>query len=267
MGENLIVIGERINTTRGLIANAVKKKDKDKIKKEAKLQIKNGADYLDINCGVNVEKELDNFLWVLDIVVSNFEADICIDSVNVNVVKEALDACGDREIIINSITAEPERYEKILPLVKKYNVNIVALTMETEGLPKNIERRLKITENLLKIFDNYNIKKEKVFIDPLVRPISTEPEQPSNFISTLIEIKENFGLKVISGISNVSYGLPNRALLNSHFLTVCIHHGLDAAIMDPSQKYIKPAIFSSLAISGRDEYGMDYIKGWREGNL
>lgn len=267
MSQDLTIIGERINTTRESVAEAVNERDKVKIKKEAKIQIENGTDYLDINCGTNVEEKLNDFLWILETVCDAFEVQICLDSMDEKVIKKALSVCKDREIIINSITADPERFEKILPIVKESSTNVVALTMDSEGLPKDVDGRLRVTERLLEILESYDIDKEKVLIDPLVRPISTEPQQASKFITTLKEIKKNFGVRVISGVSNVSYGLPNRAILNSHFLSICVYHGLDAAIIDPSQKFINYAISSSLAISGRDQYGMNYIKSWRNGKL
>ncbi len=264
-GENIIIIGERINTSRIPIEKAVRERDSGKIKQEARVQLKYGADYLDINCGSTLDKELNNILWVLETIFSEFnDLNICIDSADPNVIKEVLSVGNYGKVIVNSITAEPERFEKILPIVKKYNTEVVALTMNPKGMPNTVDERLKIVEELLSIAEDYDIDKNNLYIDPLIRPLSAEQAQAEIVLSAITSIKDKFGLKTIAGISNISYGLPGRFILNAFFLNLCFQHGLTAAIIDPSIKIIQSSIRSFSVISGKDEYCMDYIKAWRE---
>jgi len=268
MNKKITIVVERLNTSRKDINKAVEEKDEALIIKEAKLQISSGATFLDVNCGSRVGTEQDDILWMLDKVLSNFnDINISLDSANPEVIKKALPTLKGRNIIINSITLEPNRAEKILPLVKEYNASVIALTIDSNGMPKDVDDRLEIIEKILNKAKEYDINNSKLYIDPLVRPLSTEPDQAMKFISTLIKIKESFDLKVISGVSNISFGLPRRNIINAFFLSLCIYNGMDAAILDPSQKLIQSALKATHSISGQDQYCMDYIKSWREGKL
>jgi len=272
MNKKLTVIGERINAAGVSIRKAIENKDEEFIIKEAELQIKWGVDFLDINCSsmadAEADAEIDGILWILEKILDKFDnVGICIDTSNPEVVRQTLPVCRDRKVIVNSITAEAERIESMLPLIKKYDTKVIALTMDSNGMPQDVEGRLNITRKLLDIIEKYNIPKDKIYIDPLVRPLSIESQQASKFIAALIKIKESFDLNVVSGISNISYGLPRRHVLNAFFLNLCIYHGLDAAIIDPSQKLIQSAIRSTYSILGQDSYCIEYIKAWREGRI
>ena len=169
--------------------------------------------------------------------------------------------------MINSISGDEARIKTILPLAVKHNTKLIALAMDEKGMPNSAEERFeaarKIYERVKK--DGFNV--ENLYFDPLIRPIATEPDQAVEFLKSLHLIKGLSGAKTICGLSNVSYGLPNRKLVNATFLSMSIHAGLDAAILDPLDKQIVSALRASKALVCKDEYCSEYIRAFREGKL
>lgn len=262
----MLIIGERINATRKSINKAIEKKDVKFIQQEAIKQVQCGAEFLDVNCGINIKDELDNMEWLVKIVQEVINVPLVIDSPNANALERGL-MFHKGKPIINSVTAEEKRYEKILPLVKKYNTSVIALTIDEKGMPKTAEERFNIAKKIVRITTEYGILPEDVFFDPLVRPISTEPEQVKEFLESLRLIKTLPQVKTICGLSNVSYGLPNRSLLNSIFIAIALGYGLDSAIIDPTDKKMISAIKTAEALLGKDEYCLSYITAYREGKV
>jgi len=261
----MLIVGERINTSRKSIAEAVKAKNADAIKNEAKIQAEAGANYIDVNSGTSLDKEPQDLLWLVETVQSCVELPLCIDSPNPEAIKVAL-AAHKGEAIINSVTAEANRAEVLLPLVKEYSANVVGLAVDEKGIPKTAEERFEIAKKILDLTSKAGIDKEKILIDAVVQPVSTDSNQGREFLKAITLIK-TLGLKTIAGLSNVSFGLPNRVGLNAAFLSSAITVGLDAAIIDITDKKIATAVYAGLAIAGRDEYCQNYLKAFREGKL
>ena len=157
--------------------------------------------------------------------------------------------------------------DKILPLVKKYNTSVIALTMDEKGMPKNAQQRFDIAKKILETTNKYEIPYKNIYFDPLVKPVSTESDQGKEFLEAVKLIKTLPEVMTVCGLSNISFGLPNRSLINSTFLTMCIFSGLDAAIIDPTDKNIISALKASNALLGKDEYCMEYITAVREKKL
>ncbi|MDP3792020.1 MAG: dihydropteroate synthase [Candidatus Omnitrophota bacterium] len=264
----MLIIGERINSTRAHIQEAMKNKDAAFILKEAKKQIEAGAKFLDINCAMSLGDEIQDIDWMISVIQSEIkDVNICIDSPSHIAIESALKIYkAGGETFINSITGEDSRMEHIVPLAVKYNTKLIALTMGGEGMPHSAEDRFNIAKDMLVKVCAKGFKPENIYFDPLIRPISTEPEQVKEFLRSIPMIK-SLGAKTVCGLSNVSFGLPNRKLINSVFLSMAMQAGLDAAILDPTEKYIMSSIVVSKALLCEDEYCAEYIKAFREGRL
>jgi len=265
----MLIVGERINSTKEKVKNAIKARDASFIAKEARSQAEAGADYIDVNCAVTSGDELQDMDWTISVIQSEIEnVSISVDSPNYLAIEAAIKAYHSKGgLMINSITGDETRLRLILPIALKYNAKLVALTMDENGMPHTAEDRFsaarKIYERVKR--DGFNV--ENLYFDPLIRPIATEPDQAVQFLKSLHLIKDLGGAKTICGLSNVSFGLPNRRLVNSTFLSMAVHAGLDAAILDPTDKQIHSSLRASKALTCRDEYCSEYIRAFREGKL
>ncbi|MDO8535538.1 MAG: dihydropteroate synthase [Candidatus Omnitrophota bacterium] len=264
----MLIIGERINSTRAHIQEAMKARNSDFIIKEARKQIEAGAGFIDINCAMSLGDEVQDIDWVISVIQSEIsDVSICIDSPNYLAIQKALETYrGKGKLFINSITGEQARIDLIVPLAVKYNTGLVALAMGDGGMPNSAEGRFAIAKDILEKVSRKGLKAENLYFDPLIRPISTEPEQAKEFLRSIPMIK-SLGAKTVCGLSNISYGLPNRKIINSTFLAMAIQSGLDAAILDPTEKQIISSIAAAQALMCNDEYCAEYIKAFREGRL
>jgi len=262
----MIIIGERINTSRKEIALAVQKKDAEFIKNEAKKQAIEGADFIDINCGTNIHTEIEDLKWVAGLVQSAVDKPLCIDSPNPAAI-EAVLAIHKGRAFINSVTAEHDRAEAILPLVKKYDCFIIGLAMGASGVPATAMERKQAAQQILEFTDKFGIDRERLYIDAVVQSIATDAAQGREFLNAIHLIKSSLGLKTIAGLSNISFGLPKRTVLNSSFLSMAIAFGLDAAIIDVTNPGIYSAFKASRVLVGEDSFCQDYISAFRNGKL
>lgn len=259
----MLIVGERINSSRSSINEAIEKKHFKFIQEEAIKQIKSGANMLDVNCGTNIRKETENMLWLIQTIQEVSDVPLVIDSPNPETISEALKICK-RKAIINSITLEKKRYENILPLVKKYNTGVIALTITETGMPASATERFEIAKNIVNLVKEYNIKNSDLYIDPLVRPLSVEQAQALEFLKS-IQLIKSLNVNVICGLSNISFGLPERGLINSTFLALAIYCGLDAAILDPTDKRMISTLRSVDVLLNKDEFCIKYIQAYKEG--
>ena len=264
----MLIVGERINSTREKIHEAIAKRDAAFIVKEASRQLSAGAAFIDINCAVTSGDELEDMEWVLGAIQSELpDISISIDSPNRHAVEMAAKAYKAKGgLMINSITAEDSRIDSILPLAIKADAKLIALTMDDKGMPDTAEDRVRIARAILDRVKKDGFDPRNLYFDPLIRPISTEPAQAREFLRSIPMIKD-LGANTICGLSNVSFGLPDRKLVNATFLAMAVYAGLDAAILDPTEKLMNSNLRASLAIVGRDDYCADYIKAFRDGKL
>ena len=260
----MLIIGERINTSRKEIAQAVEKKDAGFIQQQAVRQVESGAGMLDLNVGTRVTSELEDMEWMVKTVQEVSEVPLCLDSPNPQALEVGL-KLSKGESLVNSITAEKERAEAILPLIKEYGARVVALTMDERGIPEGAPERLRISENIIKMLKDYDISLEKVYFDLLVQPLSTNSKNGVIVLESMRKLKESFpSAKVVLGLSNISFGLPRRKLINRTFLAMALAAGLDAVIIDPLDSKIMDTLKAGRALTGEDEYCLDYIKASRE---
>ena len=265
----MIIIGERINSTRKQVQQAIKERDAAFILNETRQQLDSGADFIDVNCAMTTGDEIQDIDWVISVIQSEItDISICIDSPNYLAIDRALKVYKAKGgIFINSITGEPSRIKKIVPMAKEYNTKLIALTMDESGMPNTAAKRLEIAKSITDRVAKEGFNIDNLYFDSLIRPISTEPEQAKEFLKSVPLIKGLGRVKTICGLSNVSFGLPNRRLINSIFLSMAIHAGLDAAILDPTDKKILSSLKASNVLLGMDEYCAGYIKAFREEKL
>ncbi|HBG16640.1 MAG TPA: methyltetrahydrofolate--corrinoid methyltransferase [Firmicutes bacterium] len=263
----MIIIGERINTSRGLMEPAVRERNADFIKEEAKRQQEAGADYIDLNCGTLVEKEVESLVWLVQTVQEEAEIPICLDSPNPEAIAAALAVCKGKPLV-NSITLEEKRFSALLPLLREYGVSVVALTMDDQGLPESTDHRLRLAEKLVTDLTEAGIGMEDIYLDPLVRPVSTDPQAALMLLETMKRFKENWAeAHIICGLSNISYGYPLRKYLNQAFLVMALQSGLDAAILDPLDHNLMGLLSAAQVLLARDEFGANYIQAYRNGKI
>jgi 5-methyltetrahydrofolate--homocysteine methyltransferase len=264
----MLIIGERINATRSDIKNAILNRDSELIRKEARDQAEAGADYIDVNGGTTPEEELDNMLWLCEVVQSAVSAPLCIDSASPSVIEAGLKRHRNGRAMVNSISMEAGKHESILPLVSEHKACVVALAMDDSGIPRTAEDRLRVVERTVEEAGKHSIPLCDVYVDPLVMALSSDAGAGLMVIEVLEGIHRRWPeLRTTCGLSNISFGLPDRRLINRIFSAMLMAHGLDSAILDPLDKEMTAAIIGGRALLGRDEFCMEYIKAFRAGRL
>lgn len=259
----MLIVGELINASRKTIASAIDSKDKQGIQKAARDQKETGAHYIDVNAGVFVGKEAEYLKWLVTTVQEATDAPCCIDSPDPKAVEAALSVHKGRAMI-NSISLEKERYDAMLPILSGTECKVVALCMSDKGMPETADERLTIAEELVDNLINRGIPLENIYVDPLVQPISTNDAFGMEFLNAIEQIMNRFpGIHTICGLSNISYGLPERKLMNQTFMVMAIAKGLDSAIINPLDRKMMANIIAAEALAGRDEFCSEYLKAYR----
>jgi 5-methyltetrahydrofolate corrinoid/iron sulfur protein methyltransferase len=263
----MLIIGERINSSRKQIANAISSNDAGFIQNEAKAQAKAGAAYIDLNAGSFIGEEAKHLKWLIEVVQECIDHPLCIDSPDPEVIKEVLPMVKTAPMI-NSITLEPHRLKGILPLVAAYKAKVIALCQAEDSMAKTTEAKVKIAGQLVEKVTSSGVPLDDLYIDLLVYPISTNTESALATLDAIERIMKKFpGVHTTCGLTNISYGLPNRKLVNQTFLVAAIGRGLDSAIMDPTDKKLYGSLKAALMVMGKDEFCMEYVTAFREGRL
>lgn len=264
------VIGEKINTTIKSVRRAVEERDEAFIQDLARKQAAAGAHYLDVNSGMALhpEEEAADFDWLVPVLQKAVDLPLCIDSGRRQPLEAALKLHRGRAMI-NSVNGDQPTMEMIFPLVKEHRCKIIALTSSKEkGIPSSSAERIKIAEEIVKESQIYGIPPEDIYFDPLVLPISTADNNAVLFLETLKEIKRTFkAVKTISGLSNISFGLPKRRLINRIFLSLALAAGMDAAILDPTDNKIMAMAQATETLLGKDAFCGQYLNAFKEGRL
>jgi cobalamin-dependent methionine synthase I len=262
----MFIIGELINCTRKRIGAAAQKRDAEFIKEVARNQVNAGADMLDVNGGLPGQ-EAECLTWLVNVIQEVAETPLCLDSADPEALRRALPLCGQRPMI-NSITDEAARYEAVIPLLKEYRPKVIALCMGASGPPSGVEDRVTTACRLVDRLTADGIPLDDIYVDPCVLPVSTGPEPGKAVLEAISQITARYpGAHTSAGVSNVSFGLPVRKLLNEVFLVLLVGRGLDAAIVDPCDHQLMANIKAAEALLGRDEYCADYLRAYREGKL
>lgn len=265
----MLVIGEKINGTVEDVREAIINRDDKFICELARTQAEAGADYIDVNVGTGSgADEGESMEWAVSLVSDAVSLPLVLDSSDPDVLSRGLAVLEGSTPIINSVSGENDRMENILPLVAGSGCKVVALAMDESGIPKTHRERLDVCLGIAGKADEMDIPLSDIFFDPLVMPISADVEQGRVTLDTLADIKRELpDARTVLGLSNVSFGLPRRQLVNEAMLVVAIYLGLDALLMDPTDRRLMAMVFASEAMSGRDSYCMNYTKAYRAGSL
>jgi len=263
----MVIVGELINTSREDVRLADERKDTEYIQRLAKAQYEAGAHYIDVNCGTQVLSEPELMQWLVNIVQNTVDCPLCIDSANPIVLDAGLAQIKTgKKPMINSITAEEKTFAAVLPLVKKYNSNIVALCLDDNGMPQTLEDRVVIIDKLVGELMSNGVGGNEIYLDPLVRPVSTDKSAGVEVLKTLVYIREKYPeIHSICGLSNVSFGLPNRKVLNQTFMIQTMAMGMDSYILNPLDRKMMGFIHSSNALLGNDSYCRNYLTAYKNG--
>lgn len=265
----MIVIGERINASNKSVGEAITRRDSAYITRLAQSQARAGADFIDVNTGTGqyqYEEEKAATRWLVTTVQAATDQPLAIDSEHPEVIKAALEEYRGEKIVINSVTAEPEKLAVIGPLVAKHGAQVVALAMGSDGVPHSVEKRLKACETIVTRLTRMGVKTAQIFFDPLVVPISVDANQGMVTLKTMEAIKSRYpDTRTVVGLSNISYGLPNRKLVNRSFLLMAAGAGLDAVILDPLDTKIMSLVKVADMLAGRDSLCRTYLRAHRKG--
>ncbi|MBS3970420.1 MAG: dihydropteroate synthase [Clostridia bacterium] len=265
----MLVIGAMINTSVKGVDEVIESRDENRLVKIAGTQIEYGAKMLALNCGSRIRTEPEDMEWMIKTIQKSLSVAICIDSPNPDAFKAGLKAHKDDfgKPLVNSITAEQDRIEAILPLVKLYDTTVVGLLMDERGMPREAEEKLKCAVKIFDALDEYGVSKEKVYLDPLLFPVSVDSQNGNNFLTTLKAIKTTYPqAKTICGLNNISFGLPEQELINHTFVAMCGALGMDAVFIEKTK--VTGAAFKAIELLlGNDDYSLDYLKAYREEKL
>ena len=263
----MIIIGELINASRKAIGTAIEARDAAAIQKVAGDQHAAGANFIDVNAGIFVKKEPEYLAWLVQTVQAVVDGPCALDSPNPKAIEAAL-AVHQGTPMINSISLEKERYENLMPIIAGTDMQVIALCMSDEGMPKTVEDRLKIADKLVNGLLQNNVKMENIFVDPLVQPLSVDDTFGTEFINSVEQIMQKFeGIHTACGLSNISYGLPVRPFLNQTFMVMAITKGLDGAIVNPLDKKMMANITAAETLAGKDSYCMNFLQEFRAGKF
>jgi 5-methyltetrahydrofolate--homocysteine methyltransferase len=257
-----VLIGERINPTgKKMMAAALLEGDMEVVRREAIAQVEAGADMLDVNVGIAGLDEVAMLPQAIQTVMETVEVPLCIDSNNPAALAAGLKVYKGKALI-NSVTGEERSLGAILPLVKEYGTAVIALTMDDEGIPTDVERRVAIARKIIERAASLGIPAEDVIVDCLTMTAATDHLAPGTTLEAIRRVKTELGVNLTAGASNVSFGLPEREVLNSVFLTLVIGTGVNCPIVDVAK--VRPAVLAADLLLGRDEHSARYIRAFRQ---
>ncbi|MDQ6851840.1 MAG: dihydropteroate synthase [Actinomycetota bacterium] len=258
------LIGERINPTgRKLFQEQLRRGDLSAIERDVAAQVAGGADVLDVNMGVPLTDEADLLSRAIRLVQERTDLPICIDSSVIEALEAGLAAYQGRALV-NSITAEDDRMAAVLPLVKKYDAAVIALPNDADEIPMESDKRLELVKKIVDVATTeYGIAIEDILIDPLAMPIGADSSYVQTTLTTIRRIRDEYGLNMTCGASNVSFGMPGRHTLGAAFLPIAMAAGLTSAIMDTRTPQIVEAVKAADLLLGHDEWGGAWIAAHR----
>ncbi len=264
----MIIIGEKINSTLKSVRPAMENYDAAAIQELAKKQCDAGAAYIDVNAGMFYEDEPERMEWLVNTVQEIVGAPFSIDSPNPEAIRAALKANKNPKPIINSITDEKKRYDAVMPLAVEYKTGLIALCMDDSGMPETVKDRVTVAERLIKKLTKEGLALGDIYIDPMIRPIGTGSHYGKVALETIRLVKAEFPeAHIVCGLSNISYGLPGRKLLNQAFLIAAMAAGMDGVILDPLDKKLMSFLYATETLLGVDDFCVEYLTKFREGEI
>jgi cobalamin-dependent methionine synthase I len=262
----VLIIGESINGTTQKVGEAILDRNESFLRELARTQYECGAHLLDVNAGVASGNEVEDLPWLVEIVQKEVPIPLMLDSANPEALKTALSVYHHSEPpILNSISGEEEKWNKIFPVIAERKCKIVVLLMDGHGIPKTVEERIEVADKLFQRLAKMGIPPDYVYFDPLVLSIAVETEAALVTLETIRTIRSRFpNTHTICGVSNISMGLPGRKLINRTFLTMAIASGLDTLLIDVRDQPLMSSIYTSKVLTHQDPYCLEYLKAYRE---
>ena len=261
------VIGERINTSRKLVQAAVAERDAEYIINDVKKQQEAGANFIDVNAGARIGHETEDMKWLIDTIQPIATVPLTLDSPDPAVLEMAF-AMVEKTPMINSISLEKDRFEAMMPFLKGKECKVIALCMDDAGMPGSADDILARATTLVEELNKIGIPTNAIYIDPLVQPISTDSNKGMMVLDAVRAIKAKFPeVHITGGLSNISYGLPQRHVINRTFVALMMDAGMDSAIIDPLDAKIMATIKTADMLIGNDQFCGNYLKGVRSGAI
>lgn len=259
-----VIIGERINPTgRKKVLAALKEGNFDIVRQDAIDQVQAGADILDVNAGVPGVDETALLKEMMRIVMDVTDVPLCIDTADPEALEAALSVYGGKALV-NSVNGEERALSTVLPLVREYGAAVIGLCMDDDGIPESAEERLRVAEKIVDRAGQLGIPAEDVIIDPLALTMGADSNAGRLALETTRLIVKELGNNVTMGASNISYGMPDRKYINATFIAMAIHAGLTCPITNPLVSEIQTTVLAADLAMGRDDYGMNWIKAYRQ---
>jgi 5-methyltetrahydrofolate--homocysteine methyltransferase len=246
------------------VGKAIAARDADWIRNLARIQAAAGADYIDVCASVDESAEVETLKWLIGLVQEVTDVPVCVDSPSPRSCVAALPFCK-KPGIINSVSLEGDKIDVVFPVIAGTKWGCVALLCDGKGIPRTAERRIEVFEGILKRAEEFGIAPGRLYIDPLVVALATDETALTTFAAVSKAVRARSSeIHITSGLSNISYGLPVRKVINQAFMVLAMNGGMDSAIVDPTNRDMMGIICATEALLGRDEYCMDYITAYRE---
>lgn len=259
------IIGEKINGTRKRVAQAIAERDAEFIKDLAQKQAEAGSTWLDVNAGTHPDKEPDDLIWLIENIQSVVDTPLSLDSVNPKSLEIAIKAVN-KTPMINSISGESQRLEKVLPIVAEHGCEVIALALDDKKIPETFDKRMEVIDKVMEHTRAAGVADDKVYVDPLAMTIATMNQSAVIACDTIRAVHAKYmDVHFTMGLSNISFGLPARKQVNRGLLILAIQAGLDSAILDPLDKELQAAIITTELLLGKDRHCMNYLKASRKG--
>jgi 5-methyltetrahydrofolate--homocysteine methyltransferase len=259
-----VMIGERINPTgRKVLQEQLSQGDFTMVRNDALAQVEAGAAILDVNAGVPKADEPALLVEMLHQVGEVTQVPLCIDTANVTALEAALKVYKGKALV-NSVNGEEEKLESVLPLIKEYGAAVIGLTLDDDGIPKTVEKRIEIADKIITRATALGIPIEDIVIDPLALTMGAEPDAGKIGLESITAISEKFGVNITMGASNISFGMPDREAINASFLAMAIGCGMTCPITNPLKEQVAMAVLAADLCLGRDEYGSNWIGAFRK---
>jgi 5-methyltetrahydrofolate--homocysteine methyltransferase len=261
----MLIIGESINGTMQKVGQAILDRNDNFLRELARVQYECGANFLDVNAGVASGNEEEDLPWLVEVVQKEVPIPLMLDSANPEALKAALSVYRHSEPpILNSISGEEEKWNKLFPIISEKKCKIVVLLMDDQGIPKTNEERLMIARRLFQRLTEAGLPSDHIYFDILVFSVAVEPEAALVTLETVKTVRSNFPQShTICGVSNVSMGLPGRKLINRTFLAMAIYAGLDTLLIDVRDQALLSSIYASKILINQDPYCLEYLQAYR----
>jgi 5-methyltetrahydrofolate--homocysteine methyltransferase len=260
----MIIVGERLNSSRKNVLEALVRRDEQFLLDQAANQEKAGASYIDLNAAALIDAEIPTLQWAIPLLQKKIRIPLSLDTPNPQAMEAALNIHQGRALL-NSLSGDAKCLREMIPLIRDYRPRVIALCLDESGPPQSADHALSKAERMVGLLAREGVSPEDIFIDPLVRPIGVDSNSGALFLESVERIKKNLpDVKTIAGLSNVSFGLPQRRQLNRTFLALALSRGLDAAICDPLDDELQATLHAAQALLGKDPSLKKYLKAFRE---